>query len=163
MAESDIFITAKGIGRTIRRLTSKSKYFSGRSQEAMQRVGEQGIELLKEAVTATGIKQRTGALLNSIAIKDLSPSHVVIGFTGDRLGVAEVLDEGWDYPAIEAGAGKVFALEKGPGEGIVFRKTIGERHIRQHGFVALATERIVNALGGRFTAEVRAEMRRKDR
>ncbi len=158
----DIEIRARGINRTIRRLTSKATFFTARSQAHMQRLGEEGIRELKDAVRETGIRTRTGALLESIKIKEVSPMHVVFGFSGDREAVAMALDQGATYPPMEAAPGRVFALEKGPGEGVVFRRSIGERTIKARHFMSLTTERIIAALGGKFTAGIRREMRRKE-
>ncbi len=161
----DISIKAAGLTATIRRMTSRARYFKEGIEKDLRRVGTHlGIPVLAKAISDSGIQRRTsgkGSLFESIEIKESSSERVVFGFTEDKAEIAFMLDQGGVVKAPGRREEGVFALEKGPGEGVVFRRAIYEdRIIRPRNFMDAAVEELNRTLPNTLRASVIREMRR---
>ncbi len=159
----DISIRAVGLTATFNRLMSKSRYFGEAMARDLKRVGDRlGVPVLAKAMSDTGIQRRTsgaGSLFESIEVKEATSERVVIGFTADKAKVASMLDQGGTIKAPGRRQEGVFAMEKGPGEGIVFRRAIYEdRIIRPRNFMDSAVEELNRTLPNTLRAMVIREM-----
>ncbi len=138
-----IEIKATGMRGALRRFMSMVSYFDIRIIKDMREMGNIGVEVLRQAIATSGIRSRTGGLLQSVEIQEVTEDRVVIGFgtvgEKDYAPVASVLESGKVIPAPGKKDTGAYRMFKGPGEGVVFRRGIYKaRVIPAFGFMEIA-------------------------
>ncbi len=147
-----ITIKERGLRGAIKNLLGKSRYLATMLGRRLRQVGETlGVDTVRESITASGIKSRTGALLSSVEVLESGPTKVTIGFNTKRSDeIADTLDAGATLPGIPFRVGVTIPLQKGASEGLVFRRSVGPRTIRAFGWSRRAMERLERELPNRF-------------
>ncbi len=147
-----ITIRERGIRAAIKNLLGKSRYLSTGLGRRLRQVGETlGVDTVREAITASGIKSRTGALLSSVEVVESGPTKVVIGFDTKRSDeISDTLDAGATLPGIPFRVGVTIPLAKGAAEGLVFRRSVCPSTIRALVWSRRAVERLESELPNRL-------------
>ncbi|MEE9569329.1 MAG: hypothetical protein V3W37_08085 [Candidatus Binatia bacterium] len=147
-----ITVRERGTRAAIKSMLGKSRYLATGLGRRLRQVAETvGVDTVRQAITASGIKSRTGALLSSVEVLESRPTEVVIGFSTKRSEeIADTLDMGTTLPGIPFRVGVTIPLAKGASEGLVFRRSVGPRTIRAFGWSRRAVERLERELPNRF-------------
>lgn len=155
-----IEIKEKGTRAAIKRMVSKSRYLRSGMRRRMAELGQNvGVETVRRAITATGIKSRTGGLLRSVDVLDVSPTSVTIGMSDkEHEEIGDKLDSGGYIPGIPFRVGVTIPLEKGAGEGLVFRRSVGPHRIKAYGWSRRAVDELQGTLPGRMDALLQTDI-----